>query len=397
MKTLGASTAERQLLSLQQNHTAMRIKKILLHHVKIPFSESIDHNLKKRATSESIVVSVQTKEGVVGYGEGAPRQYVTGETTAQVLQKAPTILKQCLHLKIQSMEEIAHLSKRISHCYKVPALATALELALLDILAQEKGVSIDNLFQNNNTFTTPYSAVLPFLPLDKTKKWLQFIAANEFKHLKIKVGTAQDEALLDLVRTELGDDTDIRLDANRAWDFKTAVEKINQLAKYNISCIEEPLKATAISRLAELSKVIPTPILVDESLCSIEDAEYFISAIPAQRVWFNLKLSKLGGFIATSKLHQKASNHHIKCQLGCNVGETAILSAAGRLFAQTHALSYLEGSFAPFFMEDDIGTTPIYFGRGGAAPPLMNNGIGITIDPKKLAQHSAYSEVLCMN
>ena len=50
--------------------------------------------------------------------------------------------------------------------------------------------------------------------------------------------------------------------------------------------------------------------------------------------------------------------------VGCNVGETAILSAAGRIFAQTHSLEYLEGSAAAFFMEDDIAVNQITFGKG---------------------------------
>ena len=73
------------------------------------------------------------------------------------------------------------------------------------------------------------------------------------------------------------------------------------------------------------------PIMLDESLCGMVDAEEAIAGGLCDL--FNIRLSKCGGFIPSLRLVQVARRHGLGCQLGCQVGETAILSAAGRHFA----------------------------------------------------------------
>ncbi len=82
-----------------------------------------------------------------------------------------------------------------------------------------------------------------------------------------------------------------------------------------------------------LRRDVKTPIMLDESLCSRVDAERAIEAQSCDL--FNLRLSKCGGFIPTLRLAQLARQHNLGYQLGCQIGETALLSAAGRHFAGT--------------------------------------------------------------
>ena len=84
--------------------------------------------------------------------------------------------------------------------------------------------------------------------------------------------------------------------------------------------------------------------MLDESLCGMVDAER--AATGKLCDLFNLRLSKCGGFIATLRLAQFARKQGLGYQLGCQVGETAILSAAGRHFASgVRDIRYLEGSY----------------------------------------------------
>jgi muconate cycloisomerase len=118
-------------------------------------------------------------------------------------------------------------------------------------------------------------------------------------------------------------------------------------------------------------------------LCGIHDAEQAIA-----NGWcdvFNLRLSKCGGFVASLRLAQRARDAGLQCQLGCQVGETAILSAAGRHFASSvGGLRYVEGSYDGWLVREAIATTNLTFGRGGWAPALTSPGLGITIDPEAL-------------
>ena len=133
--------------------------------------------------------------------------------------------------------------------------------------------------------------------------------------------------------------------------------------------------------------------MLDESLCSEVDA---IRAADQELCdIFNLRLSKCGGFTRTLRLAAIAKQRGLNCQLGCQVGETAILSAAGRHFASSVAgLRYLEGSYDARLVKEALGTKNITFGWGGWAPALSGGGLGIEIDSAALKRVTFQSEQL---
>src|SRR5262249_38508492 len=152
-----------------------------------------------------------------------------------------------------------------------------------------------------------------------------------------------DRARLRGIRRLAGKKMDIRVDANEAWTPDEAVAKIRELQHYWISSVEQPVAHERLSDLADVRKQVQTPVMLDESLCSMADARRAVELQACDL--FNLRLSKCGGFIPALRLAEFAKQHGIGCQLGCQVGETAILSAAGRHFAGSVAdLKHAEGS-----------------------------------------------------
>ena len=110
---------------------------------------------------------------------------------------------------------------------------------------------------------------------------------------------------------------------------------------------------------------------------------------------FNLRLSKCGGFIPTLRLAQFAAARGLFCQLGCQVGETGILSAAGRHFAASvGGLRYLEGSYDRHLVRNRLTAEDVTFARGGLAPALTRPGLGVTVDAAKLDAATVRREVL---
>ena len=63
----------------------MRIEKIQIYQVTLPFVSDFSHSLRKRFHVNNIIVEVVVdKYEIKGYGEGAPRSYVTGESQKSV-------------------------------------------------------------------------------------------------------------------------------------------------------------------------------------------------------------------------------------------------------------------------------------------------------------------------
>ncbi len=78
----------------------------------------------------------------------------------------------------------------------------------------------------------------------------------------------------------------------------------------------------------------------------------------------------------------------IAVQLGCMVGETSILSAAGvRFLEYAPGVSFCEGSFGALLMAEDVVRRSVRFRWGGRPPRVGPAGLGVPVDPKLLEQH----------
>ena len=65
----------------------LRVERIAAHLVELPFRFRFGHALASRASSVNLIVVVQLADGSIGYGEGVPREYVTGETPESAITR----------------------------------------------------------------------------------------------------------------------------------------------------------------------------------------------------------------------------------------------------------------------------------------------------------------------
>jgi len=195
------------------------------------------------------------------------------------------------------------------------------------------------------------------------------------------------------IRRCVGRRIDLRVDANEAWSPDEAAARIGALEPFGISSVEQPVPHEDSHCLRQVRKRIHVPIMLDESLCSLYDARQAVEHETCDL--FNLRLSKCGGFIPTLRLAEFARQHGVGCQLGCQVGETAVLSAAGRHFATSVGdLRYLEGSYDRHLVREALGTEDLTFRLGGLAPALPGPGLGVTLDPEAVRRVTIRKEPL---
>lgn len=140
-----------------------------------------------------------------------------------------------------------------------------------------------------------------------------------------------------------------------------------------------------VEGLRDVRKELSTPIMLDESLCCIEDG---LRAIQGKYCdLFNIRISKCGGLIRSLRLALLAHQHGLGYQLGCQVGETGILSAAGRHFACNVAnIRYLEGSFDRFLVRDALTQEDLTFRYGGRGVRLTGDGLGVHVVEARVRQ-----------
>ncbi|MGD9206995.1 MAG: enolase C-terminal domain-like protein [Syntrophobacterales bacterium] len=345
----------------------------------------IRHYLAERTHSENLVVKVVTDSGVVGFGEGIARQYVTGEVMESSLRFLQNHLIPALNgFHFSGPQDLIEaLAKLLSeeNRAQAPAACCALELAILDAAGKIWGQSIAQMLGDADQ-PLIYSAVIPMMSPPSFHRLLHLIRDMEMPFVKMKVGNKRDTEVLSLAREILGHEIDIRVDANGAWRAEEAKKRIEEMMPYGISAVEQPVPKEDIQGLKRLAEQIEIPIIADESLCLERDAKQ-LASLDACQV-FNLRLSKCGGILAANRMYEMARKNAIAAQLGCQVGETGILSAAGRQLATSKKLLYLEGSYSGYLLKDDIVNEPVEFGPGGVAQPLTGHGLGVRVNEETL-------------
>lgn len=380
----------------------MHITELTAYHVRIPLRSTIRHASFTRDANDTLIVSCRLDDGTTGWGEGLPRPYVTGETieTAFDHLRATDLVGQ-LGERFSDLAGAIELSRNFRLTTNAPSardcfgnsVRCALELSILDAGARAVGQPLSTVTQlvpeaagireakEQARYSAAFTAMSP---------WKEYVRAlklryYQFHQTKMKVGLSDesDVATLRRIRRVLGKNVDIRIDANEAWTCNNIESKLKPLLPYVVTALEQPVPHADVAGLSAVRGQIPVPIMLDESLCSISDAYRAIEQGTCDL--FNIRLSKCGGFINSLTLAAIAHNAGLGFQLGCQVGETGILSAAGRHFATSIGnIRYLEGSFDRFLVKERLTIEDITFGRGGYAPALTGPGLGVNIDLQAL-------------
>ncbi len=368
----------------------MLIKKFRIYRLQIPFSLPVSHNLADRAESEALLVMAVSPQGVTGYGEGTPRTYVTGEDIESCITAASEV---CGQLKNIPALDTTAIETRLDEVWKHtsaarhPSAFCAVELSVLDLHARLSGIPLWNLFANEpctNEFI--YSAVIPMLTEPRLSELLSYINYQQIQFAKIKISDIQNGLKYTAgVRQRLGHAINLRVDANGAFSQEQAIEflKLAEAENLGISAIEQPAPADDIEAMKNITQEGGIPVFADESFRNENDMRRLIEISACSG--FNLRLSKCGGFRNCLKMYQIAIRHGYSCQIGCHVGETAVLASAARhLAALCSKIDFFEGSYSRHVLKEDISIEDVTFGKGGKALLLPENGIGITINYEAL-------------
>ncbi|HEY0385562.1 MAG TPA: enolase C-terminal domain-like protein, partial [Pyrinomonadaceae bacterium] len=266
------------------------------------------------------------------------------------------------------------------------AARCAVELALIDCLLKQQRLSLAQLLPPARSVVT-YSGVITGGTVEKAVQHTNYFKLLGLRQLKIKIGGAQTLERVRAVRAAAGPAVSLRLDANGAYDVPQAVRVLSALASLDIAAVEQPLERGPVVNLAAVKNQSTIPLMVDESLVTMRDAEALIEASACD--YFNLRLSKCGGITRTLKLARVAERAGLKTQLGSHVGETAILSAAGRhVAAHLGNLSFVEGSYGNLLLAEDVSRDRLGFGHGGRAPTLRGHGLGLKVREEILCKYA---------
>lgn len=379
-----------------------QIRRMTLWPLAIPMKVKFAHAAHERQTADPVLVSIELANGVVGWGETLPRPYVTGESIESVRRIvtevfAPLLASVRPSCLPDALEVIDGLPTAGPDGQAISAARAGVELAMLDAYCRHwprpvtevvGWLGMPQIGGPGSLGRVSYSGVVGGDEPKRALRSLWKMRLFGLTDFKLKVGFESDHELVTAVAGKLAGAirrgrATLRLDANGGWSLDDAIERLTAWQEWPISCIEQPLPKGHEAELVELKRHVLLPVMHDESLVTMTDAEGLIERRVAD--FFNIRVSKNGGWLAAIRMAGLARRHGVGYQLGCMVGETSILSAAGRAFlGVVPGVEFAEGSYGRFLLRGDVVSRPLRFGYGGGGRPLTGPGWGVSVEPARV-------------
>ena len=269
-----------------------------------------------RKTTPVVLIKIE-HNGFIGYGEASLPPYLQ-ETQDSAIEFFRNVAKK----NYKDISDLPHLLKDVDDIApNNTAAKAAIDIALHDLAGKVN-------HQPCYKYLNISKSILPFtsftIGIDEPaimKKKIQ--EAEQFKILKVKLGTEQDEEIIKLIREET--DKPLYVDINQGWkDLHYAVNMSNWLHHQNVLLIEQPFNKNDLDSSALLTEKSPIPIIADESMQRLSDIEKIKNSFTG----INIKLMKCTGMNEADKIIKVARQHGLKIMLGCMTETSCAISAA---------------------------------------------------------------------
>lgn len=287
-----------------------------------------NHSLKSR---RGFLIQITNEKKIVGFGEVAPLPGLSREDLNRARNQLFMLRENLVGTSIPSdvIKLAGQFTRWLGRFDLAPSVRFGIETAVLNLLANTKKTPLCRLFE---PLAPKNISVSGLLQGSKTQVYQEArrLLARRYKSLKLKVGKESletDIAKVIALRKIIRNRATLRLDANKAWDFKTAVRFGKTIGLEAIDYIEEPLHNP--KQLSEFYFQTKLPIALDESLRKLKLRD--IGRIKGLRAVI-LKPSVLGGFEATFKWIRAAKKLKIQSVISSSfesgVGQTALANLA---------------------------------------------------------------------
>lgn len=304
---------------------------VIKYNLKFKFDAGTSRGVLRNKNSYFIKVYESSNPEVFGLGESGPLQGLS----IDYVENLELRLLEIIHLlssfpKPKDINQVYDFAKDIAG-EAFPSIRFALETALIDLINGGKRIIFKNSFSEGES---PIS-INGLVWMGNTGFMLDQVQEKinaGFKCLKLKIGALDFEtecAILAHIRKKYtAEQIELRVDANGAFSYKDALQKLKKLSHFQIHSIEQPVAAGQIDLMAELCSKSEIPIALDEELIGVygKNKRFLLDEINPS--YIILKPTLLGGFKETDHWISLAEEMGIKwwitSALESNIGLNAI-------------------------------------------------------------------------
>lgn len=333
-----------------------------------------------KVISQNVIIRITTEEGIVGYGEAAPFQPVTGDNAEETKRFIDSIEKELIGEDPLCIEKIHRKMDRLVEGHT--AAKAGIDMALYDIMGKKYKTPLYKLLGGgDNKLETDMTLGID-KPEKMSEKALEYVNMG-FRMLKVKTGINPEEDLeaIRLIREKIGNEIELRLDANQGWDCKGTINIMKQMEKYNVLEVEQPVPFWDLNSCRMIKNNISQYLMLDESVHSPQDAVRAIEKDGADMI--NIKLMKSGGLYKGMKINSISEANGIPCMIGC-MSETRIGIAAASAIVAAKDNIILADVDSHYLIEESPYIKGGFEQDGGKIKLLDKPGLGVEVDFDKL-------------
>jgi L-alanine-DL-glutamate epimerase-like enolase superfamily enzyme len=358
----------------------MKITGINATIVNIPRQRALKTAYGVSPTTNTVVVQMQTDEGITGIGQTVAPAPWGGDTVEAIKLQierylAPTLLG-------EDPFNIERLHQRMFQALRGANNAiTALDFALWDI----KGIALNvPVYQILGGACMPGAVLHAFVEREDPPMMaarIEELAAEGWTWFKTKIGFSVDEdvAWYGELRNRVGDEIRFQLDGNTGYTLGDAVNALTQLeALGGVALFEQPVRY--LDEMATLATRLRTPLQADESTSGSRSV-YEIAERRAAHV-LHYKLHRYGGLLPAQRMSAVAEAAGLEVSIAPYFD---IMAAAAAHLAVATPIAKWPAGFSD--MTDTILAEP-YEPDGQILKPPSGTGLGVDIDEDKLAYYA---------
>lgn len=365
----------------------MRVRSLAWRPFRIPFRAGFATARGTLTHREGWLVRLDAGDGLTGLGEAAPLagHGPSGEAAGRPV---PALLAEArAALTGAPLEAVAaYVDGLAAPGAAAAAVRCALDTALHDVLGRASGRPVASLLAAVFRPAVPVNATVAAAGAEEAAAAAAAARDAGFRCIKLKVGMAPDpeaeRARVAAVRSALGADVALRLDANGAWSAAAAVRTIRTLEPYGIELVEQPVPPGDPAALRAVREAVAVPVAADEDITSEAAARRVLEAGAADVLV--VKPAAVGGLRAGRRIAAMAAEAGaaalVTTMLEAGVGTAAALHLAAALPAGGPACGL---ATLPLLAASLVAEPPAVRDGAMALPPQA--GLGVTPDETQLA------------
>ncbi|MFF6014224.1 o-succinylbenzoate synthase [Lysinibacillus fusiformis] len=347
----------------------MEINKISLQRIKLPLKSSFETSFGKVTEKDIIIVKVHSGDKV-GFAESVamPFPIYNEETTGTVWHMLETyLIPKLLENEIKEPKDFSEL---FSYIRRNNMAKAALEMAIWDLYSKQKGQTLSTALGGNRSEIEVGVSIGIENNIETLLNKVAGFLENGYKKIKVKIKPGWDIKPLEAIRKKFGEQIPLMADANSCYSLDD-LQLLKELDQFHLMMVEQPLAHDDIIDHAKLQDALTTPICLDESIHSVEDARKAIE-INACKI-INIKVGRVGGLFEAVRMHNLCEENNIPVWCG-GMLETGI--------GRAHNIAI--ASLSNFSIPGDTSASSRYFDKDIILPEVKLSKAGTIIVPEQL-------------